>query len=380
MKKICYVITLPLTVKAFFVQQLKYLSQNGYDVSVICSYDKEMKNIFGKDVHYIPVEIPRGVSFFGTIVVIKKLLQIFKKEKFDLVQYSTLNASFCASIAATVCKVKIRNYHVMGFRYQAEKKVKRCLFKIIDKVPCLLSTSIECVSKSNMTEQVEAGFIDKNKTTVVWNGSSGGVNTERFCFASRKKWRTEIREKLGYRDNDFVFGFVGRITRDKGVNEMLEAFMSLSENAKLLIVGYNEGIDTLNKDLLKKAYSNPNIIFHDAVSDVERFYAAMDILVLPSYREGFGNVIIEAAAVGTPAIISKISGPTDAVLNGKTAIEVAPKSVSELKKAMKKIISREIILEPCVCAKFVKENFDEKELCKKILKRKKELFDDLDCK
>ena len=117
MKKICYVVTIPLTIRSFFIPQLRYLSENGFDVTVICSDDGKIKDELGNSVKFIPVDIPRGLSFAGSIAAIWKLKKVFQTEKFDLIQYSTPNASLYASIAARMVGCQNRNYHLMGLRY-----------------------------------------------------------------------------------------------------------------------------------------------------------------------------------------------------------------------------------------------------------------------
>ena len=376
MKKICYVVTIPVTIRAFFIPQLKYLADNGFDVTVICSNDDSLQKELGKKVHYFPVEIPRGISLSGSITAVRKLIKIFRKEKFDLVQYSTPNAALYTSVAAKIVGVKVRNYHLMGYRYLGANGVSRNILKMIEKLTCMLSTNIECVSKSNLELGIKEKLFKRNKATVVWNGSTGGIDLARFDISRRKTWRTQIRRELGYSETDFLFGFVGRITRDKGVNELLEAFLNLKSDSKLLLVGNKEGASTLNQMLLKKANQCPNIRFVESVTDIERYYAALDVLVLPSYREGFGNVIIEAAAVGTPAIVTNIPGPIDAVGINVTALTVKAKDSKDLYEKMFKLekspnICRNMSLN---CRKYVKCRFDDAILCEYILKRKQDML------
>mgnify|MGYP001625175152 CR=1 FL=1 len=374
MKKICYIVTLPVTIKTFFLPQLKYLSNKGFEVTVICNEDFELRNELNKEIKFIPVNIPRGISFIDSIKTIKKLVAIFKTEKYDLVQYSTPNAALYSAIAAKAAKIKIRNYHCMGFRYLGFRNVSREIFKSIEKITCYLSTHIECVSKTNLELGITEKLFSKDKATVVFNGSTGGVDLSRFNFSKRQQWREEIRQELGYSSSDFVYGFVGRITKDKGIDELFSAFFKLKEDSKLLLIGNIEEDNHLDVALLKKAQENSNIKFHSFVSDIERYYAAIDVLVLPSYREGFGNVIIEAGAVGTPAIVTDIPGPTDTIDREKTALVVPVKSQNALTESLKKIRERDYIAMGKNAAQFAKEKFDSKVLCEKILERKKEIL------
>ena len=373
-RKICYVVTIPTTIRSFFMSQLQYLAKHGFDVSVICARDEKLLEVMGKGIHYIPTDIPRGISFGGSINSVKELINIFKREKFDLIQYSTPNAALYASIAAKIVGCKIRNYHLMGFRYLGAHGIGKSILKTIEKVSCWNSTSIECVSRSNLELGIKEKVFPAEKATVVWNGSTGGVNLERFDYFKRDVWRNKLREELGYEDADFIYGFVGRITRDKGINELLEAFFELKDDSKLFLIGNVEDENTLDKKLWMKAKNHPNVQIHTAVSDIERYFAMIDVLVLPSYREGFGNVVIEAAAVGTPAIVSNIPGPIDTIDAGKTALTVEVKNADDLKEKMMDMKSSVCTNMGTNAVEYVKYKFDSKKLCEKILERKKTLL------
>jgi glycosyltransferase involved in cell wall biosynthesis len=375
MKKICYVVTLPMTIEAFFIPQLQYLAQNGFDVSVICSNSDVLQEKLGDNISFVPIEIPRGVSVGGMFKATQLLIKHFKTEKYDIVQYSTPNAGFCAALASKISGVRARNYHLMGYRYLGSKGIKKEVLKLFEKVACALSSTIECVSQSNLEFGVTEKIFKEGKATVVWNGSTGGVDLNKYNYDKRFEWRKTIRKSMGYAEDDFVYGFVGRITRDKGINELLQAFLQLNDNSKLLIVGDMEGEETLDAELLKKARSNSNIIFHDSVKNIECYYAAIDVLVLPSHREGFGNVVIEAGAVGTPAIVSDIAGPTDAIRKGVTAYAVPSKNADKLTEEMKKIKDADYINMGNAAAEYAKNAFDSKVMCEKILERKWYLFD-----
>ena len=373
-RKICYVVTIPTTIRSFFMSQLQYLAKHGFDVSVICARDEKLLEDMGNGIHYIPTDIPRGISFGGSIKAVKELINIFKREKFDLIQYSTPNAALYASIAAKIVGCKIRNYHLMGFRYLGAHGIGKSILKTIEKVSCWNSTSIECVSRYNLELGIKEKVFPAEKATVVWNGSTGGVNLERFDYFKRDVWRNKLREELGYEDADFIYGFVGRITRDKGINELLEAFFELKDDSKLFLIGNVEDENTLDKKLWMKAKNHPNVQIHTAVSDIERYFAMIDVLVLPSYREGFGNVVIEAAAVGTPAIVSNIPGPIDTIDAGKTALTVEVKNADDLKEKMMDMKSSVCTNMGTNAVEYVKYKFDSKKLCEKILERKKTLL------
>ena len=360
--------------RIFFIPQLRYLGENGFNVTVVCSGSVDLQEKLGVSVRFYPVDIPRGISFGGSIKAIKELINIFKREKFDLIQYSTPNAALYASTAAKIVGCKIRNYHLMGFRYLGAHGIGKFILKTIEKVSCWNSTSIECVSRSNLELGIKEKVFPADKATVVWNGSTGGVDLDRFDYSKRDAWRNELREKLGYEATDFIYGFVGRITRDKGINELLEAFFELENGSKLFLIGNIEDEDTLDKNLWMKAKNHPDVQIHTAASDIERYFAMIDVLVLPSYREGFGNVVIEAAAVGTPAIVSNIPGPIDTIDAGKTALTVEVKNANDLKEKMMDMKSSVCTNMGANAAEYVEHKFDSKKLCEKILERKKTLL------
>lgn len=379
MKKICYITTVSGTIRSFFKNQLKYLSDNGYDVTVICSPDENLQNDLGEGIKFIPVSIARGVSPLTLGKSIKDLIKVFKREKFDIVQYSTPNAGFCASIAAKIAGVKIRNYHLMGLRYLSMSGLSRKLFKALEKLSCSMSTHVECITPSNLELSIKEKLFKPDKGTIIWNGSTGGVNIDRFSDSNRSKWSKQVRQEIGVSDDDFIFGFVGRITRDKGVNEIIEAFLNIPEKAKLLIIGHQEGIKTLDENIWNCAVDNPNIIILDRKNDIERYYSAMDVLLLPSYREGFGMVIAEAAAVGTPAIVSNIPGPIDVIDEGKTALTVEVRNSRDLQDKMEYMLDNPDKLKnmSVSCSEFIKEKFDSRVLNEKILERKGKLLGEL---
>ena len=374
MKKICYLATIPMTIRAFFIPQLKLLAENGYDVTVVCKDDGSIADELGDNIRFYGIDMPRGISVRGSLKAYFKLKAFFKSQKFDIIQYSTPNVSMYSALAATMTGCKIRNYHLMGYKFLGSSGPERLLLKTIEKVTCKLSTSIECVSKSNLELGVKEKLFKRGKATVVWNGSTGGVDLKRFDISKREEWRKELRLANGFSEDDFVFGFVGRITRDKGINELLEAFLNLNCKSKLYIVGNNENDGTVNSALWEKASSSPDVTIHPLTTEIEKYYAMIDALVLPSYREGFGNVIIEAAAVGTPAIITNIPGPVDAVEVSKTALLATPKDADDLRQKMQQIMNADYKAMGSYASEFVKKNFDGKELCKRILERKQSLL------
>lgn len=340
MKKICMISTVSLTLKSFVVDTAKYLHDKcGYDVTLICDYDKDFEQSLPKEIHFIPVHMARGIdkSAFSSI---KKFVQIFRKENFDVIQYATPNAACYASIAARICKVPIRLYCQWGIRYVGLSGVSRKIFKMIEKFICDNSTNIRAVSPLNKDFAVSEGLYEAKKAVVVGNGGTIGVDMQKYDISKKAKWRNIIRKQYQIEEDDFVFGFSGRISVDKGCRELLSAFRQMEEEgskAKLVIVGpvdENCGIDS---KLVSWARNSENVVLTGMVdrSQMYKYYSTMDVLVHPTYREGFGMVIQEAGALGIPVITTKVPGASEVMIDGVSSIHIEAKNTSQLIDAMR---------------------------------------------
>lgn len=337
MKKICYVTTISMTLKAFVLETAKYLHENGdYDISFICNYDKEFAESLPEYIHYYPVSMERGISV-GGIKAMLEIKRILKREKFDIVQYSTPNASCYTALAGTFAHIPVRLYCQWGIAYVGFSGIKRKIFKLEETMVCKLSTWIEPDSFGNLKFSHAEKLYPEKKGSVIWNGSASGVNTKKFNIDNKNIWRTEIRKKYNIPEEAKVFIFVGRVTKDKGINELFAASRKLFEKHEdmyLLMVGPNENSGSVNEKLYEWSENNKNVIYCGFTNEVEKYLAASDVYVLPSYREGFGSAVIEAESMGVPVIISDIPGPTDAMKRDCTGLVVAKGSAKELAKAM----------------------------------------------
>lgn len=338
MKKICFITTIPATLESFVVETAINLHKTeDYDVTLICNDDENFKNSLPEFIHFIPVKMSRGINLSGFSSIFK-FYKIFKKEKFDLIQYSTPNASCYASIAAFFARVPIRLYAQWGIRYVGLGGFSKKIFKTIEKTVCRLSTHIRAVSQKNMQFAIGEKLYKKEKAAVIGNGGTIGVDILDYNILSKDIWRSQIREKYGFKETDFVFGFAGRISIDKGCTELLEAFKGISEsndNARLLIIGPDEE-SGIAQDLLDWAQDSDSVIFTGRIKkqDMKLYYSTLDVLVHPTYREGFGMVIQEAGALAVPTITTDIPGASEVMENGISCLLVPHKNSKELEKAM----------------------------------------------
>lgn len=379
MKKICIITTIADTMKAFVLESAKYLHNvGGYDVTLICDTNQEFAMSLPEYLHYIPIRIKRGISLtaFSTI---NELYKIFKREKFDLVQYSTPNASLYASIAAKRAKIPVRVYCQWGMLYVSRKGIKRAIFKQLEKTICNNSTYIQPDSFGNLSFCREEGLYGESNSGVVWNGSAKGVNLEKFDVSKKEMYNEEIRKMYGIDKNTLVIGTVGRLGREKGSNELIKAFKILKQSykdAKLLFVGPIEKEHTIEADVLKYFNENDDIIKIGWTDNVEKYLSAMDVFIFPSYREGFGLSVIEASAMAVPIIATEYPGPANAMVNKKTGFRIKIGSVEEIVSAFELIMSNEAITKAMAknAHSFAQNCFDEKVFLEKYLKNRKWLL------
>ncbi|WP_297125704.1 glycosyltransferase [uncultured Eubacterium sp.] len=376
MKKICFVTTISATLSSFVVETAKCIHNNtDWDITFICNYDEKFEKSLPEYIHYISVPMERGIRIAGVKAMLE-MKKIFQREKFDLIQYSTPNASLYASMAGKLAHVPVRLYCQWGLVFVGFQGLKRKIFQMEEKYVCHLSTHIEPDSNSNLRFAHEIGLYPKSKGSVIWNGSACGVNLTKFDISNKEEYRKDIREQLDIPEDAFVYGFVGRITRDKGINELLEAYKKLNDDSYLIMVGRSEVDETINQELYTWASKNEKIKFTGYTTVVEQYLSAMDCYILPSYREGFGMGVVEAEAMGVPVIVTDIPGPIDAMIDNETGIVVQKADVESLYNAM--ISIREDKVRYFAMAEkahdFAVNNFEQKQLFSYILEDRKKLL------
>ena len=377
MIKICFVTTISMTLKAFVLESAKYLHETGeFEVYFICDNDEEFAKSLPEYIHYIPVPMKRGVSL-SAWKSIRQMKKIFKQYKFDIVQYSTPNASLYASIASKSAKIPVRLYCQWGIAYVGMQGIKRKIFKFIEKRVCKNSTWIEPDSPSNLHFAREEGLYTSDKSSVIGSGSACGVKLDKFDISKKAEYRQQIRAQYKIPEEAFVYGFVGRITRDKGINELFTAFQRIyeeNENAYLMLVGRLEKTETLDTEKFEWSKNCDRVIYTGETKVVEQYMSAFDCYLLPSYREGFGTGTIEAEAMGVPLIITRIPGPIDGVVEDVTA-KIVPKADAEaLYEAMKNMPNEDLQAMSEAGYRFVLENFEQKQLFAKIVEDRKRLL------
>ncbi len=332
--KIVIVVSSPMTIQAFLYDQIMQLSRN-HSVTVIanCIEYSDLK-ILENNIVLRPVNIIREISPWNDLKAIYSLIKIFGKYKFDLVYSITPKAGLLAMFAGLLVRIPIRIHIFTGQVWVTKVGIKRFVLKSIDKRIANFATQLLTDSASQMQFLVESKIVNKRKIDVLANGSISGVNLK--IFSPNSITRTNIRLDLNIDENDIVFLFLGRLHPDKGIADLVDAFKLLIDqhkNVKLLIVGPDEA-DMRKKIMLNMGAGSDCVQFVGFTSNPEHYMNAADVLCLPSYREGFGSVVIEAAAVGIPAIGSDIYGIKDAIVDNVTGLLFPARNVEMLFEAM----------------------------------------------
>ena len=338
MFKLCIITTQDSSIKNWFEPIFNIYKNDKFKVTFVTKFSQSYFDYLKKtypEFCFINCPFPRGTNIRSTIKSIKFLKILFKKEKFDLVEYHTPNASFCASIAAKKTKIKNRLYGQWGLRFVSFGGIKRFFFKLIEKITCSKSTIVHAQSNKNMEININQKICNKNKISVLGIGGTIGVDFHIFDYSKRAEFRHEIRSKYNIASDEFVYGFIGRIHRDKGVDNLVEAFKEI-KGSKLVVVGDQDKNYPILPKNMKYLRDSENIILINRVEreDVAKFLASFDLFVYPTYREGFGHILQEAMTMGTPVLTSDVPGPSEVVENNVSGLLIDPKNKNEIVSKM----------------------------------------------
>lgn len=382
MTKLCIISTIPTTIKAFFGEQLKFLKDNGFDITVITSSavsSQDYRKGLPEGIKLQTVKMSRTISPLADFKAFSEISKIIKDGNFDIVQYVTPKAALLGSVASWRTKVPVRLYLMWGLYYVTQTGFKKFMFKTIEKIVCKCSTAIAPDSKGNVKLAVEEGLCKADKIGVVGHGSANGVDTDKFNPDKLSQDGKKIRINLGIPEKVRVFGCIAAIVGDKGINELIEAFDDISKKypeVYLLYIGQTTEKDPVKNSTIEIMRNNSKIIHLGWQSEPEKYLAAMDIFVLPTYREGFSVVNIEASAMALPVISTDVPGPQESIVNGETGILVPAKQVQPLIDAMKDLLGRPLRAKKLGEAgrKRVQEFYEQKKLWDNILQHRLKLL------
>jgi len=313
---------------------IKRLSKD-YDITLVANgVPEDLAELLGSSVSFAPVRIERNISAKNDFIALIKLWKLFSGSHFDCVHSILPKSGLLSMLAAKMAGVPLRIHTFTGQVWANKHGLQRQILKYLDKVLAMSATHILADSHSQCKFLLENNVVKASSISVLAEGSISGVDVDRFKHNAGA--RKQIREEKKIPQDAVVFLFLGRLKKDKGLLDLSEAFgIAAERNSKLhlLVIGPDE--DSLESEFAALSARFPGRVHRAGFTDFPEYYmSASDVFCLPSYREGFGTVIIEAASVGLPSIASRIYGITDAVVDGTTGILHSPKSGVEIANAM----------------------------------------------
>ena len=369
MKHVLEIINLPASAINFIGGQFKYLhDEGGYRMHLICSPGGGIKEFCEENgVCYHPVQLDRQLSLIQDVKSLISICRYIHREKIDVVIAHQPKGRLLGMLACVIMRVRYRVIFSHGVLYETMTGLKRKLIMFYERFVSSIADRVVCVSKY-VQERRLADHIDKpGKQLVLGRGSCNGIDTLKKFNPSEVSNEAvqRLRETYKIGDNDFIIGFCGRLVRDKGVVELIDAFQQIidenkNRSIKLLIVGQLEKRDSLPTETIEYITGNPNIIFTGIIpyEDIQQIYMLMTVLVLPTHREGFGMVAIEASAMERPVIVSNYTGCAETIIDGETGLYI-DKSPASIKTAIEKCFDTDFSRKLGVNGrKFVMTNFE----------------------
>ena len=345
--KIAIVTSIPFVLVTNLKQQIKYLHSAGMDITLISSDGPQLSKLeLGNRLNHIVIRIERKPAPLRDLIALFRLIAVFRKRRFKIIHSTTPKAGLLTAIAARIAGVAIRIHTFTGQRWLTMSGLMGWIAKYSDRLIAKLNTYCYADSKSQVKFLVDEGITDSSRIGVLGSGSLAGIDVDRF---DRKRFKKEFRdrkkEELGITEAIIII-FVGRLNHDKGISELLTAFSTLcnTRRVELLLVGPMELNDNdIDSRLKYEIQLNKHIHTTGYTDSPENYLAVADVLCIPSYREGFGTVVMEAASMGIPTVGTRINGLIDAVVEGKTGFLVPPHNGGELTKALEKLVDSQLL-------------------------------------
>lgn len=336
-KKLYRLATISCAFNELIRGQLQFLNQH-FDVTAVANDTGTLDEVKTREgVNVVDIKMAREISLWQDIKSLIALYKLFKRDKPDIVHANTPKASLLGMVAAWAARVPHRVYTVTGLRFETTTGILRFILKTMERITCACATKI-IPEGDGVKQTLRRENITQKPLHKILNGNINGIDLTHF---SRSE---EVMSKAKEFTTDaFTFVFVGRVVKDKGINELIAAFNRLSSqynNIKLYIVGrLEEQLDPILPHTIETIRNNKAIISVGYQKDVRPFIAASDVLVLPSYREGFPNVVIQAGAMGLPSIVTDISGCNEIIINGQNGIIIPKQNEHALYEAMEYVVN-----------------------------------------
>lgn len=341
--KLIRITTVPQSLWKLLEGQLKFM-QDHFDILAISSPGDKLDIVEKREgVRVQPVEITRTINPLKDVFAIIALVRIFRKEQPAIVHTHTPKAGFVGMLAARIAGVEHRLHTVAGMPLEAKTGWTRRILIWVEKLTYAAATRVLPNSEGMQNFILENELTPTKKVEIIGYGSSNGIDTDFFnATENLKEQAKSIREELKIQDR-FVFGFVGRIVRDKGIEELMEAYTILEEkhpHLSMIVLGkFEDHLDAVSPEARKVLDENSNIHFVGYQSDVRPYFLAMDSFVFPSFREGLPNVLLQASALSVPIVATAINGNKDIIKDRENGLLVSVRNANELKEAMEELIT-----------------------------------------
>ena len=371
-KTILHVCTVGITARVFLLPIFKKLQSEGFDVTFACTDDKDARFVEAQGIPFYPVKISRSISL-SDITATVRLYKFIKKNNFVLVNTHTAKAGFAGRTAAWLARVPIIIHTAHGLViHEYLSLVKRTIYKLLERWIGAKTSAFIVVTDKVGDELIKAGIAKKNKIHRIYNG----INLDDFSIINKTS-HLAFREKLNINNDDIIIGTLSRLVPDKGLEDLIQAFVltnSSKPETKLIIAGDGPLKNKLI-ELTETLEINNCVFFIGWQDDVPQTLALFDVFCLPTLREGFGYVFLEAQAAGVPVIATKIEPLTETMQDGESAFLVPTHSPENLASAIKKVITDGALKNQLIENGFrnVKERFDQRNQLDKIV----ELYESL---
>lgn len=339
-KKSIRISTIPLSLDVLLQGQLRMLSEH-YEVVGVSSPGEELDKVAQREgIRTIAVPMERKISPFKDLVSLFRLIRLFHREKPWMVHSLTPKAGLLAMTAAWICRVPVRIHMFTGLFFPTTTGLKQKILMATDSITCACATNVLPEGKG-VKKDLEQFHITSKPLQIIGNGNINGIDLE---FFDRTPEVMEQAEK--YRKEEVVtFCFVGRIVRDKGMNELVAAFQRMHQaypNTRLVLVGsFEEKLDPVLPETRQAIEQQAAIEWMGWQNDIRPFLAASEVFVFPSYREGFPNVVLQAGAMGLPSIVTDINGSSEIISEGVNGYIIPSQDEEALYKAMEKLLDTE---------------------------------------
>jgi glycosyltransferase involved in cell wall biosynthesis len=360
---IALIATTASTINSFMLRNIKILS-NQYNLLIFCSDAISLKKKTHKKVSLININFKRKPNLISDFTTFMILIYFLYKNKPNLTISISPKAGFITALSSFITKVPCRIHWFTGQLWVTKKGFIRFFYKTLDQIIFNLSHHVLVDSYSQKKFLILNNIISKKKSSVLLNGSVGGVNIKKFKYSTIN--RNLLRKKIKILKNDFTFLYLGRINKDKGIIDLINAFNKIKDFYSIFLVIVGPIEDDFIKNFIKK---NKKIIYVGKTLTPEKWFSMADILCLPSYREGFGSVVIEAGSCNLPTLGSNIYGITDAIVKDQTGFLHKVGSISDIKKKMLYVIKNRKLLKKYGkrARKRVEKKFEENLISEKFL-------------